>query len=116
MLNKKSNSNRSLNETATIFWHHIHLLIFTLNDYIDDIQKCVLNPQFRLNNNFHLDKLKQYHEMTCEMINIINDEEKNYIKITMEDEDFLEMFRGEMRNKLVINKINQYLYVYKGMM
>ena len=49
-----------------LFLNHIQLLIYALNDYIDEIEKCVLNPGRRLNNKFHLDKINQYHDMTCE--------------------------------------------------
>lgn len=117
MLNKKD-SNYSINETATIFWHHIHLLIFALNDYIDDIEESILNPGLRLNNKYHLDKLNQYHTMTLEMINILNDEQKEYIKLyTLFDEkDFFNMFKKEMKNELVFKRIKEYLFVYKNLL
>ena len=117
MLNKKNN-NYSKNETATIFWHHIHLLIIALNDYIDDIEESILNPELKLNNKHNLDKLNQYHNMTLEMISIINDEQKEYIKLhtLFDNKDFFNMFKKEMKNELVFKRIKEYLFVYKNLL
>lgn len=117
MLNKKDNK-YSINETLTIFWHHIHLLIFTLNDYIDDIEESILNPGLRLNNKYYLDKLNQLHNMTLEMINILNDKQKEYIKLhtLFDNKDFFNIFKKEMKNELVFEGIKEYLFVYRNLL
>ena len=97
-----------------LFLNHIQLLIYALNDYIDEIEECVLNPGRRLNNKFHLDKINQYHDMTCEMISIIKDEEKEYIKLWIDD-NFIDAHGYAMKNDLVMKNIKKYLNVYKDL-
>tara|TARA_Y200000002_G_C22678101_1_gene662917 strand:- start:114 stop:479 length:366 start_codon:yes stop_codon:yes gene_type:complete len=97
-----------------LFLDHIQLLIYALNDYIDEIEECILNPAREINHKFHLDKLKQYHIMTCEMISVIKDEEREYIKLWIED-NFIDAHRYAMKNDLVMKNIKEYLNVYKDL-
>ena len=97
-----------------IFLSHIQLLIYAFNDYVDEIEECILNPGRRLNHKFHLDKIKQYHDMTCEMISVIKDEEREYIKLWIED-NFIDAHRYAMKNDLVMEYIKNYLNDYKDL-
>ena len=87
-----------------IFLNHIQLLIYAFNDYIDEIEECVLNPGCRVDHKFHLDKIKQYHDMTCEMISVIKYEEKKCIKL-MIDDNFIDAHGYAMKNDLVMKNI-----------
>ncbi len=108
------NSIKTKYEKLSLFLNHIQLLIYALNDYIDEIEECILNPGCRVDNKFHLDKIKQYHIMTCEVISVIKDEDKKYIKLWI-DENYIDEHEYAMKNDLVMKNIKKYLNEYKNL-
>ena len=52
--------------------------------------------------------------MTCEMISVIKDEEKEYIKLWIDD-NFIDAHGYAMKNDLVMTNIKKYLNVYKDL-
>ena len=86
--------------------NHIQLLIHALNEYIDKIEECELNPGCRVVHKYHLDKIKQYHIMTCEMVSILKMKEKKCIELMIK-RNFIDADRCAMKNDLVIEHIKK---------